>query len=93
MSLQEPQEQFESETVDSTEDETPTESPLSESDTFASSEESDSVDVASSGSDAPSLEEVIESQTPAKQKRSIYQRSLTAMGTRFLKRRCECNIL
>lgn len=70
MSLQEPQEQFERDAVDSTEDETPTESPLSESDAFAPSDESDSVDVPSSGSTTPSLDEVIESRPPAKQKRS-----------------------
>jgi transcriptional antiterminator NusG len=70
MSLQEPQEQFESDTVDSTEAETPVESPLSESDTFAPSDESDAVDVPSSGLATPSLDEVIESRVPAKQKRS-----------------------
>jgi transcriptional antiterminator NusG len=71
MSLQEPQEQFEHDTVDSTEPETPTESPLSESDAFAPPDESDTVDVPSSGSVTPSLEEVIEEARPsAKQKRS-----------------------
>jgi transcriptional antiterminator NusG len=71
MSLQEPQEQFERDTVDSPEAETPVESPLSESDVFAQSDESDPVDVPSSGSSTPTLEEVIEeSQPPAKQKRS-----------------------
>mgnify|MGYP000439200756 CR=1 FL=1 len=71
MSLQEPQEQFEHDTVDSTEPETPTESPLSESDAFAQPDESDTVDVPSSGSTTPSLEEVIEeARPPAKQKRS-----------------------
>lgn len=70
MSLQEPQEQFERDTVDSTEAETPTESPLSESDVFAPADESDPVDVPSSGSTTPSLEDVIEAESPAKQKRS-----------------------
>lgn len=69
MSLQEPQEQFERDEVESTEGETSTESPLSESDAFAPSNESDSVDVPSSGS-APSMDDVIESRVPAKQKRS-----------------------
>ncbi len=50
MSLPEPQEQFERDTVDSNEDTNPIESPLSESDAFASLNESESVDVPSSGS-------------------------------------------
>jgi transcriptional antiterminator NusG len=70
MSLQEPQEQFERDTVDSTEDQTPVESPLSESDTFAPSDEADSVDVPSSGSTEPSIDEVVERRVPAKQKQS-----------------------
>ena len=70
MSLQEPQEQFEPDTVDSTEGPTAAESPLSESDAFAESDESDSVDVPSGGSTTPSLDDVIESRPSAKQKRS-----------------------
>ena len=50
MSLPEPQEQFEREVAGSNEDEHLVESPLSESDAFASSNESESVDVPSSGS-------------------------------------------
>jgi transcriptional antiterminator NusG len=55
MSLQEPQEQFESDMADSKEEETPMDSPLSESDTFASSDESESVDVPSTEETAPSI--------------------------------------
>lgn len=69
MSLQEPQEQFERDTVDSTEEETPVESPLSESDTFAPSDESDPVDVPGSGPTIP-IEDVVEPRAPAKQKQS-----------------------
>jgi transcriptional antiterminator NusG len=70
MSLQEPQEQFERDTVDSTENETPVESPLSESDTFAPADEADSIDVPSSGSTVSSVDEVVEPRVPAKQKQS-----------------------
>ncbi len=52
MSLQEPQEQFERDTAESNEEETPIESPLSELDASASVVESDSVDVPASGSDS-----------------------------------------
>lgn len=57
MSLQEPQEQFERNTAESNEEETPIESPLSESDTFATADESDSIDVPASGSTEPSSED------------------------------------
>jgi len=43
MSLQEPKDQFEREIEDSEEESAPVESPLSGSDTFASSDESESV--------------------------------------------------
>lgn len=69
MSLQEPQEQFERDEVDSTEAETQVESPLSESETFAASNESDSVDVPGSGS-TTAVDEAGEPRTPAKQKQS-----------------------
>src|SRR5829696_3577082 len=52
MALQEPQEQFERDTAESNEEETPIESPLSELDASASVVESDSVDVPASGSDS-----------------------------------------
>jgi transcriptional antiterminator NusG len=76
MSLQEPQEQFERDTVDSTEDQTPAESPLSESDTFASANESDSVDVPSSGPTVP-LDDVVKARVPAKQKQSSSSSSVS----------------
>ncbi len=70
MSLQEPQEQFERDTEDTKEEETPVESPLSESDTFASSDESDSVDVPTGEStESSGLEdELDEPNIPAKEK-------------------------
>jgi transcription termination/antitermination protein NusG len=49
MSLQEPQEQFERDAADSSEEETPIESPLLESDALVSENESDSIDVPASG--------------------------------------------
>ena len=59
MSLQEPQEQFEREMEDSNEGETLNESPLSESDTFALADESDTVGIpASEPVDAPVDEHV-----------------------------------
>jgi transcription termination/antitermination protein NusG len=74
MSLQEPQEQFERDTAESNEEVAPVESPLSESDTFVSSNESDSIDVPTSESTASSdsLDEVDESDeisVPADQKK------------------------
>ncbi len=68
MTLQEPQEQFERDTVDSPEGETPVESPLSESDAFAPTEKSDSIDVPVSGSTEPSIDDMVERRVPAKQK-------------------------
>lgn len=68
MTLQEPQEQFERDTVDSPEGETPVESPLSESDAFAPTEKSDSIDVPASGSTEPSIDDMVERRVPAKQK-------------------------
>jgi len=70
MSLQEPQEQFEREEVDATEDNAAVESPLSGSDAFASTNEPDPVDVPSSGSTETSMADVVEPHVPAKQKQS-----------------------
>lgn len=58
MSLQEPKDQFEPETAEPTEEEsqdTSVESPLSDSDTFASSSESESVDVPTPSDEADAL--------------------------------------
>ena len=73
MPVQEPQEQFERDIEDSDEETSPVESPLADSDTFASSDESESVDVPTSGTEAPSdLEyEVEKPRTPAKEKQSV----------------------
>jgi transcriptional antiterminator NusG len=72
MSLQEPQEQFERDTADSKEEENLVESPLSNSDTFAPSDESESIDVPSSGSIISSdvLDDEEELPVPAKAKQT-----------------------
>jgi transcription termination/antitermination protein NusG len=76
MSLQEPQDQFEREIEDSKEEETPVESPLSESDTFAPLDESEVLDVPANESpetaaeSSDSIEDAEEQDIPADEKPS-----------------------
>jgi transcription termination/antitermination protein NusG len=72
MSLQEPQDQFEREIEDSDEESAPVESPLSDSDTFASSDESESIDVPTSDEteSSDSDDELEKPRVPVKEKQS-----------------------
>ncbi len=84
MSLQEPQEQFERDTAASSEDENPIESPLSDSDAFASLNESEAVDVPSSGSiiaSSDSLDEDDELPVPVKEKQTLSSEELPPSDT------------
>ena len=73
MTLQEPQEEFERDVAESNGDEAPIESPLSDSDAFVESNESESVDVPTEEADSESLEKPIDDvpvRAPAKQRSS-----------------------
>jgi len=72
MSLQEPQDQFEREIEDSDEESAPVESPLSDADTFASSDESEAIDVPTSDEteSSDSDDELEKPRVPTKEKQS-----------------------
>jgi len=72
MSLQEPQDQFKRDIEDSDEEAAPVESPLSNADTFASSDESESVDVPTSDEteSSDSDDELEKPSIPVKEKQS-----------------------
>jgi len=73
MSLQEPQEQFERDMEETNEEETPVETPLSDSDTFVESNESGSIDVPTSDEVEPSAsvsEPKVKPRLPVKEKQS-----------------------
>ncbi len=71
MSLQEPQEEFERDIADSTEDENPGESSVSDSATFEPSNESESIDVPTDNTELPEKPaQAVVTRAPAKQRAS-----------------------
>jgi transcriptional antiterminator NusG len=77
MSLQEPQEQFERDIEETKDEETPVESPISDSETLAQASEPESVDVPTSDDEdesepsAPDVEPEVKPRAPVKEKQTI----------------------